>query len=547
MTAKETFSPGDAMRDIYTRGLVTGDFVLVMGDLVSNIRIDEVVKVHKERRKVNKDAIMTMVVKESGARHRTRDFVHGVLTSDLLMKNIYCYVAKDGYAARVKDTKSYDSISKDILSRWTFPLVPDNNHPAGHVYEHRRGNKYIAKDNSVILARQQLPSWIFHQVFENAQIISSVIGRDCVIGPGTIVDNSYIFDGTKIGAGCIIEKSIIGAGVIVRDDTRIEKGCLVGDGVMLNPALHLGPFERLSRRRDERGDDDDESDEEASDTEELEEDQEAARAKLGVDEYTLVWTQRPPEEDDDDDGVENAKNQRFMRIGDNASDIDESDPGSESEDSESEDSDDDSDIHLGNLPTSSTTSLDTTIPVLPSSDSQAESEFRHEVELSLERAFSEGHSVDNAAVELKTLRMASNVPIARVRDAVVAAIVEKINIIEGGGLPQRKEIAAVIGRWGPLIEKIGGFDAVETITALQIHCTTSDRLGLFGQILAALYQDDVVEEDDIRAWHKLSNKGVPDGSVKGEYEQVLGNWGEDDRTIRRARERRTRTTRRGRQ
>ena len=39
-----------------------------------------------------------------------RDFVHGVLTSDLLMKNIYCYVVKDGYAARVKDTKSYQSV-----------------------------------------------------------------------------------------------------------------------------------------------------------------------------------------------------------------------------------------------------------------------------------------------------------------------------------------------------------------------------------------------------------------------------------------------------
>lgn len=60
------------MRDIYTRGLVTSDFVLVMGDLVSNIRIDEVVRVHKERRKTNKDAIMTMVVKESGSKHPTK-------------------------------------------------------------------------------------------------------------------------------------------------------------------------------------------------------------------------------------------------------------------------------------------------------------------------------------------------------------------------------------------------------------------------------------------------------------------------------------------
>ena len=86
------------------------------------------------------------------------------------MKNIYCYVLQEGYAARVADTRSYDAVrsvqapyicfhlylhnhSKDILSRWTFPLVPDDNHPGGHAYEHLRGNKYIAKDNSVVLSR----------------------------------------------------------------------------------------------------------------------------------------------------------------------------------------------------------------------------------------------------------------------------------------------------------------------------------------------------------------------------------------------------------
>ena len=72
VTAKETFSPGDAMRDIYTHQIITSDFVLVTGDLVSNVRIDEVVRAHRERRRTNKDMIMTMVVKESGATHRTR-------------------------------------------------------------------------------------------------------------------------------------------------------------------------------------------------------------------------------------------------------------------------------------------------------------------------------------------------------------------------------------------------------------------------------------------------------------------------------------------
>jgi translation initiation factor eIF-2B subunit epsilon len=45
-----------------------------------------------------------------------RDFVHGILTSDLLMKSIHCYIAKDGYAARAKDTKSYDSIRYALVS-----------------------------------------------------------------------------------------------------------------------------------------------------------------------------------------------------------------------------------------------------------------------------------------------------------------------------------------------------------------------------------------------------------------------------------------------
>lgn len=76
ITAKEAFSAGDAMRDIYTHGIITSDFVLVSGDLVSSVRIDEVVRVHKERRKTNKDAIMTMVVKEAGTMHRTRSAFH---------------------------------------------------------------------------------------------------------------------------------------------------------------------------------------------------------------------------------------------------------------------------------------------------------------------------------------------------------------------------------------------------------------------------------------------------------------------------------------
>jgi hypothetical protein len=51
---------------------------------------------------------------------------------------------------------SYDS--KDILGRWTFPLVPDDNHPGGHHYEHQRGNKYIATGKVALSRCVLIPS-----------------------------------------------------------------------------------------------------------------------------------------------------------------------------------------------------------------------------------------------------------------------------------------------------------------------------------------------------------------------------------------------------
>jgi len=206
--------------------------------------------------------------------------------------------------------------------------------------------------------------------------------------------------------------------------------------------------------------------------------------------------------------VENFNNLRLMRLGDNASDLELSDDSDSSdEESESSEDKDDNALHLA-YPSSSATSLPTSTLNIKSQDSVAESEFQNEVVQSLERAFAEGHSIDNAAVELKTLRMASNVPLSRVRAAVVGAIVEQIKIVDGGAVPQRNEIARVVDRWGGLINKIGGVDAVETVTVLQTHCASSPRLPLFGQILAALYQEDIVEEEDIRRWHSLpSSKG----------------------------------------
>lgn len=52
--------------------IIKSDFVLLSGDVVSNLNLMEAVKAHRERRKVSKECIMTLVVKESATdtRHR---------------------------------------------------------------------------------------------------------------------------------------------------------------------------------------------------------------------------------------------------------------------------------------------------------------------------------------------------------------------------------------------------------------------------------------------------------------------------------------------
>jgi translation initiation factor eIF-2B subunit epsilon len=168
-------------------------------------------------------------------------------------------------------------------------------------------------------------------------------------------------------------------------------------------------------------------------------------------------------------------------IGDTASDLDLSDPGSVT--SDEEESDDSSSVSRSqpgrsrSRASSQTSFTSITAPSTGASalsslsldhDHIAEAEFLHEVKASLDRAFAEGHSVDNASVELKTLRMASNVELARVREAVIKQIVEHIKVVDDAGA-QRKEIAGVVGRWGELINKIGGVDAVETVSLLQVR------------------------------------------------------------------------------
>ncbi|GMH10356.1 hypothetical protein Nepgr_012197 [Nepenthes gracilis] len=200
-----SISAGDALRLIYERHVIHGDFILMTGDTVSNISLTQALQEHKERKKKDSNAVMTMVIKQSKPcaitqqsrlgtdelfmainpetkqllcyedkadyvkgtvtldkglltdnssislhndmqdcyidicapevlslftdnfdyQHLRRHFVKGLLVDDIMGYKIFTHEIHSSYAAKVDSFRSYDTISKDIIQRWTYPLVPD--------------------------------------------------------------------------------------------------------------------------------------------------------------------------------------------------------------------------------------------------------------------------------------------------------------------------------------------------------------------------------------------------------------------------------------
>ena len=65
-------SVGDVMRDLDLKQLISTDFLLVSGDIVSNLPLERVLQEHRDRRTKDKNSIMTMLLREASPGHRTR-------------------------------------------------------------------------------------------------------------------------------------------------------------------------------------------------------------------------------------------------------------------------------------------------------------------------------------------------------------------------------------------------------------------------------------------------------------------------------------------
>ncbi|PFH62992.1 hypothetical protein XA68_10404 [Ophiocordyceps unilateralis] len=315
-------SAGDILRDLDKRSLVEGDFILVYGDVVSNIMLDGALAAHRARREADAANIMTAILRSAGDyAHRTKpnvvtpvfvidahsrrilqyeettplqnsryveldpavvddlssdfevrsdlidaqidictpevlalwsesfdyelpraDFLHGVLKDwELNGKMIYADVVDYGYAARASNLQMYDAISRDVLGRWTSPLIPENNVAAGESYE-RRADGLVVEFDAGLAPDAHLSNSVIGRgtiVGPGCKISNSVIGRGCRIGAGVVVENSFIWDDVTIEAKARIKHSILADSVAVGRDCVIPAGSLISSRVRIGHGVAL--------------------------------------------------------------------------------------------------------------------------------------------------------------------------------------------------------------------------------------------------------------------------------------------------------------------
>lgn len=325
------------MRDLDGKHLITGDFIVVSGDVISNLPIEGALTQHRARRAANKDAIMTMILREAGRNHRTKSsssspvfiidptkdrclhyeeidhhsrettrlnidseiilenaeldirqdlidcgidictpdvlslwsdsfdyqtprtqFLYGVLKDyELNGKTIHTHIVKDHYAARVRNLKAYDAVTKDVISRWAYPLCPDTNLLPGHNYELRKGNLY--QEQGVTLARSCVIGrrTVIGQgtsIGDKTTVKDTVLGRNCKIGKNVTLDGAFIWDGAAIGDGTTVRHAIVADNVQVGSKCIVEPGALLSFGVKIADGMTVSEGKRITNApREEDG------------------------------------------------------------------------------------------------------------------------------------------------------------------------------------------------------------------------------------------------------------------------------------------------------
>lgn len=283
-------SIGDFLRDLDNRSLIEGDFVLVHGDLVSNISLDSALAAHRARKEANRDSIMTLVLREGGdGEHQTK--VKGITPvfavdpkanrclhyeeTNPLQSDHYINLDPDLLKTRELEIRTdlidaqIDICTPEVLAQWAESFdyeLPRAQFLHGVLKDYELNGKmihteivrhgYSARATNLqmfeAVSRDVLGGWAYpfapdtnlvkghtYQRWDDnvyreddvilspsSQVSDSVIGRDTRVGSGSKVSGSFIGRNCKIGSNVQIRDSFLWDDVIVEDGAVVEHSVL---------------------------------------------------------------------------------------------------------------------------------------------------------------------------------------------------------------------------------------------------------------------------------------------------------------------------------
>ncbi|GAW24392.1 hypothetical protein ANO14919_139760 [Xylariales sp. No.14919] len=279
-------SEGDFLRDLDGRGIIGGDFLLVHGDLISNLSLEGALAAHRARREANRDSCMTMVLREAGAaEHHTKARTKAPIFIVDPRKNRCLhyeeinpfqadrYVDLDPTILEHAEAEArtdlvdaqIDICTPDVLALWSESFdyeLPRANFLHGVLKDWELNGKMIhtdivAEGYSARATNLQMYDAISHDVLggwaypftpdcnllkgqtyhlrnnnvyqeddvfveDDAEAIDAVLGRDTHVGSKSIIQNSIIGRNCKIGSNVRIIDSFIWDDVEVDDGAVIE-------------------------------------------------------------------------------------------------------------------------------------------------------------------------------------------------------------------------------------------------------------------------------------------------------------------------------------
>ncbi|EXJ94713.1 hypothetical protein A1O1_03110 [Capronia coronata CBS 617.96] len=263
-------SVGDVMRDLDQKHLIAGDFLVVTGDVISNFPIEPALRQHKSRREKDKNAIMTMILRE--AEPGTHDHGGGIVPTFVLDPTkqrclhyeesfpgtqFTAHIDPDILKSPEIDVRQdlidcrLDICTPDVLSLWSDNF--DNQAPRkdflfGVLKDYELNGKtihtYIVQDH---YASRAADFWFYNAISEDFKrgMVTSLAVENNVFGDthydrtqrGHVVDRSVITARpTKLGAESIVgPRSSIGAGCDIKS-TVVGQRCHIGKGTVLDGA-----------------------------------------------------------------------------------------------------------------------------------------------------------------------------------------------------------------------------------------------------------------------------------------------------------------------